>query len=472
MVTRTNNNTGNSSNEDIGRKVLQLEPKYFGPLYKYVVDDNITDADYNGTDLWTTDAQGRRTCVKDSGITSNFVDAFSMRVANAVSKSFNKQDNLLEAETETLRISIVHETAAVSGRSICLRKTLPTVRMTAQSMIDDDYCPREIINLLTNCILTNLNFVIGGEPGAGKTEAAKFFSQYVPLEQRVITIEDSPEWHYKKLNPGHDCVEMRVYDGFTYAEAIKTCLRQNPKWIMLSEARSIEAKYLIEAWSTGVHGVTTIHTDSIKKIPSRLLNMMANREDADRLENDIYGYANIVFVVRRKAMPDGTQHRYIEEMGFLYLDENNRKCVTTLMKDGKVVNVDIPEAIMYKLRRAGIDKPFENKIIDGMIGNEFTFDTSTFVAPVISHDAIDKDVDNTESENVKADKPKVETKVEATVSQPVEQPAPVKAVPRPIVKPEPVRAKEAARVVPTPVVKSDVRRPQQQRVIRPMTKTI
>lgn len=352
------------------RDVLDLKPEYFGPIWKYIKDDSITDVDFNGTDLWITDVQNRRIKIQNSGITPEFVNAFSQRVANQVSKPFNKMNNLLEAETETLRISILHETAAVSGRSICLRKSLPTVRMTAASILRDEYMPRPILNLLTNCIESKMNFVIGGEPGAGKTEAAKFFTQFIPPEQRVITIEDSPEWHFREINPGHDCVEMRVNDDFPYAKAIKTCLRQNPKWIMLSEARSVEAKFLIESWSTGVNGVTTIHTDDIRKIPSRLLNMMANRDDADRLENDVYDFVNVAFLVRRKQMLDGTAHRYIDQMGFLYHDDEKNKRIMMLVKNGEMVADEIPNDIRFRLERAGIENPFENADIDRLVGGD------------------------------------------------------------------------------------------------------
>lgn len=355
--------------------MLVLEPKYFGPFWKYIENDDITDVDFNGVDLWITDTKNRRIKIENAGVTPAFINAFSQRVANQVSKPFNKMNNLLEAETDTLRISILHESAAVSGRSLCLRKSLPTVRITAKSIIRDAYMPRPILNLLTNCIRAKMNFVIGGEPGAGKTEAAKFFTQFIPEEQRVITIEDSPEWHFAEINPGHDCVEMRVNDDFSYAKAIKTCLRQNPKWIMLSEARSVEAKFLIEAWSTGVNGVTTIHTDDIRKIPSRLLNMMANRDDADRLENDIYDFVNVAFLVRRKQMLDGTSHRYIDQMGFLYRDENKENKVMMLVKNGEMVSDELPFDISFRLSRADIGNPFECAAIDRLIGDKFAYTT-------------------------------------------------------------------------------------------------
>jgi pilus assembly protein CpaF len=368
---------------DARRDALTLTPDNYGPLWRYVSNDDITDADFNGTDLWVTDAAGRRTQVSDHGITSAFVRAFSQRVANKVSKPFNKMHPLLEAETSTLRISILHESAAVSGRSICLRKSLANVRMTPASIIADSYMPREVMNLLVNCIRARMNVVIAGGPGAGKTELAKFLTQYIPDDERVITIEDSPEWHYREINPGHDCVEMRV-DGvestkdakFTYSDAIKTCLRQNPKWIMLSEARGEEAKWLITSWSTGVNGVTTFHTDDIRKIPSRLIAMMNDRNDAERMEADIYDFVNVAILVRRKAMPDGTQHRYIDQLGFLYRDLDGAHGVAQLVKDGRLVSEKLPEDTALRLERAEIDHPFECAAIDHQVGDTYTHPAS------------------------------------------------------------------------------------------------
>lgn len=354
------------------REALTLSAASYGPLWKYVVDDSVTDADFNGTDLWITDVDGRRTQVVDHGITMDFVRAFSQRVANQVSKPFNKMHPLLEAETSTLRISALHETAAVSGRSICLRKSLPNVRINAASMLETEYIPREILNLLVNCVLAKMNFVIGGEPGAGKTELAKFLTQFIPREQRVITIEDSPEWHFKEINPGHDCVEMRVTKEFDYSAAIKTCLRQNPKWIALSEARGEEAKWLITSWSTGVNGVTTIHTDDIRKIPARLIAMMNDRNDAERMISDIYDFVNVAILVRRKAMADGTSKRYVDQMGFLYRD-GDKEGVMQLVRNGKFVSDELPEDIRFRLARAGAAEPFENVVLDAQIGNAFRY---------------------------------------------------------------------------------------------------
>lgn len=82
--------------------------------------------------------------------------------------------------------------------------------MNIERMLEESYCPERILQLLMNCVLAGMNFVFGGEPGAGKTECAKFFMQFIPREERVITIEDSLEIHYRDINPGADAVELRV----------------------------------------------------------------------------------------------------------------------------------------------------------------------------------------------------------------------------------------------------------------------
>ncbi|MGN0481959.1 MAG: ATPase, T2SS/T4P/T4SS family [Lachnospiraceae bacterium] len=334
-----------------------MTEEFFGPFWPYVEKKEITDIDFNGTQLWVRDLQGNRWEVKDHGVTPQFIEQFTHRIANKVSKPFNRVYNLLEAETKTLRISIVHESAAVSGRSICIRKAPPYLRMNAKDALRQKYCSREMLMLLANCVKARMNLVFCGEPGVGKTECAKFFSQFIPAEDRVITIEDSLEWHYKEINPGKDCVELQVKEGFEYQKAIKTSLRQNPKWIMLSEARSTEVKALMECWSTGVRGFTTLHTDDVRKIPDRILNMMESRTDAERMENDVYTYVDVGILLRMKADADGRQYRYIDQICF-YTRQNFQNEITMIASDGELVEKNLPPEVERKLSRAGIGDAF------------------------------------------------------------------------------------------------------------------
>lgn len=347
---------------------IRVNAEAFGPLYPYIVNPEITDIDYNGEDLWIVTTDNRR-CKIDAAkesMTSSFLEQFAGRIANEVSRGFNQMENVLEAETETLRITIVHESVAVSGRSFSIRKSLPAVRFSPSEAVAEEYCSREMLQLLVNCVLAKMNFVFCGEPAAGKTECAKFFSQFIPANEKVITIEDNPEWHYRQINPGKDCVELKINARLDYSKAIKTCLRLNPNWMMLSEVRSREAKSLIECWSTGIKGFTTIHTDDVRKIPDRLLNMMENRLDAQRLVNDIYAFVDVGILLRKKENPrDGRMHRYIDQICFFYRKgEDNR--IALIARDGRLQKADLPEEVMERFRREGITKPLECSMIEQM----------------------------------------------------------------------------------------------------------
>lgn len=331
----------------------------FGVFWKYIENPTVTDIDYNGKSLWITDFEKGRYRVEEE-ITESFLSAFTHNIANSVNKQFNNANKVLEADTRELRISILHESVTSGGISICIRKSPPLIRNTIQGMIKSGYCPEKILHLLINCVLAKMNFVFGGEPGAGKTECAKFFMQFIPAEERVITVEDSYEIHYADINPEADAVELRVSRGFDYTDAIKACLRQDMKWLMLSEARSVEVTSLLEQWSTGVKGFTTIHLDDLRKLPDRIQNMMDNVNDADRMENRIYRYVNVGILIRKIGNPDGSIRRYIDQLCF-YTREEHKNKIYMIMKDGEIISEELPKDIQQMFKYAGIDNPYHCK---------------------------------------------------------------------------------------------------------------
>lgn len=339
-------------------ETITFEPteEQFGVFWKYIKMPEVTDVDYNGTQLWITDLKRGRYRVREK-ITESFIDAFTHTISNCINKQFNNANRVLEADTRELRISIIHDSAAVSGISICIRKSPCIVRNRISNMIQEQFCQEEVLHLLINCVHARMNFVFGGEPGAGKTECAKFFMQFIPKEDRVITIEDSLEIHYPEISPGADAVELRIGPGFTYTDAIKACLRQNPKWLMLSEARSVEVTSLLEQWSTGVNGFTTIHLDDLRKLPDRILNMMDNVNDADRMENRIYQYVNVGILIRCITLQDGSSRRYIDQLCFFSRQEE-RNQTYLIVKDGVLVSGEFPDDIILKFQYAGIENPF------------------------------------------------------------------------------------------------------------------
>ena len=113
----------------------------------------------------------------------------------------------------------------------------------------------------------------------------------------------------------------------------------------------------MECWSTGVRGFTTLHTDDVRKIPDRILNMMENRLDAERMENDVYTYVDVGVLLRIKKDARGKRYRYIDQVCF-FSREQARNEITMMVVDGQTQTHDLPIEVEKKMRQAGIKNGF------------------------------------------------------------------------------------------------------------------
>lgn len=328
----------------------KLQEKHFGALWKYVKEDEITNIDWDSGQLWIKYADRVRQKVEDAEITEKFIENFSLNVANHESRPFTPLDYLLSAETDTLRITFVHEAFSTSGRSMSIRKSLPKLRFTPVEALTNGYCQKETMHLLVNCVHAGYNFVFCGEPGKGKTEAAKFFSSFIRDYEKVITVEDLREWHYREINPGKDCIEFKVTRPEEYAEALAIALRMNPEWIMVAETRSREVRYLMESWSNGVSSMTTLHVDDARKIPDRILNMLETREDADRIVNQIYADVGVGVLMEEEEIENGKTRHVISQVCFYYR-EQEKNGYALVVEDGVLHPERMPEFLAERIRR-------------------------------------------------------------------------------------------------------------------------
>lgn len=343
-------------------KGFTVKAEDFGPLMEYVKDETITDIDFNGTSLWITDIYNRHWKDTKLNISSAFIRRLAQTIANSDAKEFNQKHPCLEAETDDLRISILHNSVAQTGTTLCIRKTPKKERIKEKEAIENNYCSYEVLSLLANCIKAHMNIVICGEPRAGKTECAKFISGFIPRGERVITIEDVMEWHYKALHPDADVIEMKVNSDFDYSDGIIASLKQNPRWLMIAETRGKEVKNLIQSFTTGVNGITTLHTDDVRKIPSRIVNMADDSLTAKRMENNVYEFVDVGILISMVPNKDGGFDRRIDEIAFFSNDNENNKCCV-MVEGGDIYRATIPDKIKSKFKLAGIKNIYDSELI-------------------------------------------------------------------------------------------------------------
>lgn len=344
--------------------ITLLKDENYGELLEFIKDINVTDINWNGMTLWIDDIEKGR-YMSDLVLTPEFVESFAIRISNIANRTFNKYNPKLEAETEELRITIVHDSVSHTGTCISIRKTPAIKRIEFEKSINSgDYCTREMADFISNCVKAKLNIVVCGLPGVGKTELLKYLTNYIQPRDRVITIEDTLELHYSKINVGYDCLEFKVDDKtFTYVDAIKESLRLLPQWVLLSEARSTEVRYLIESLSTGAKCLTTLHTDDVTKVPDRIKNMIGQTADLDTIEDQIYEFLDIAILVDKEIITedDGTEkiRRYISQIAMFSRENKENECILVLDKGEKQKNIEIPKGLLYRFSLAGIENPFE-----------------------------------------------------------------------------------------------------------------
>jgi pilus assembly protein CpaF len=303
----------------------------FGFLSSLIEDPLITDINYNGRQLWVDHLQKGRYVIEQLP-DSSFFEQLGFKFANFVNLPFNAVHPVVEAETDQLRISIIHSSVS-SQISISIRKTPAVLRLTPALLKKQRYAPSWLLALLAKWVVMKCNIIVSGLPGAGKTELLKYLMQYIDPAQRVITIEDTCEIRYRDLFPNSDSVSLKVSDRFDYCTAIKTCLRQRPDWMLVSEVRSHEIVSLLQSVSTGASLLSTIHASSAKAIPLRILHMFPGVE----LSNDvllmmIYDTLDIGIHVEASITKKGIR-RYIREVVCYSADEGEPRMINVYKID-------------------------------------------------------------------------------------------------------------------------------------------
>lgn len=334
---------------------LSLNDEEFGPILPFVHDDLVTDINYNGRSLWIDHLEKGRYQVEDSGITDAWILQFVQKLSNKMNVQCNKSQPFLEAETDTLRVSVLHEAVTNTGFSVSIRKTPPIRRLSYQKMLKDQYCEKNVEAFLANAVKSGFNIVVCGLPGTGKTEFVKYLTKYIPPHEKVITIEDNLEIRYASINPDKDCVEIKVREDFTYDQAIRLSMRQLPTWVLIAETRSKEVTELLKALSTGTHCLTTLHTDTVRKVPERIRNM-----SPDVHVNDVYMFIDIAVLIKAEIKAGQKIRRYIAEVGLIYHNvETGQNRIIMIYDNGKFSDEQLPDDVKMKFRDHGITDPFQ-----------------------------------------------------------------------------------------------------------------
>lgn len=176
------------------------------------------------------------------------------------------------------RVNIVLEPVALDGSAISIRK-FPEHPIDMEQLIRMGSLTEEAAKLLKLLVCAGYNIFISGGTGSGKTTFLNALSQYIPREERIITIEDSAEL---QLMDKPNLVRLETRNAntegvvpITIRDLIRTALRMRPERIVVGECRGAEALDVLQAMNTGHDGsLSTGHANSCRDMLSRLETMV------------------------------------------------------------------------------------------------------------------------------------------------------------------------------------------------------
>lgn len=298
----------------------------FGPLKKYLDEDDITDVSYsNNGQLWLKSLSKGIYKADAQDVNNAVVEKLAFQCANMMGKTFNMAHPFLDAESAELRLNFVHDSIAKNGIALLMRKTPAKIRLKKDKILEEKYITEEIHDFLIKCVEGHCNIIISGETGSGKTEFLKYLASHTKENEKLITIEDTLELHLDKIFPGRDIVAMKTNNIASYSDVLVTCMRQNPRWILLSEVRSAEAVMAVRnSISSGHYILSTIHADKAESIPNRMYSLLETNIDIDQFLKSVYRYVQLGVHIR--GYQDKETNRFVREVCEVcefYVDEDN-----------------------------------------------------------------------------------------------------------------------------------------------------
>jgi pilus assembly protein CpaF len=196
-----------------------------------------------------------------------------------VNRTVNQSSPIVDARLpDGSRVNVVLPPASLSGPALTIRK-FPERPMSMDDLISKESLSKESAELLKSLVIAGYNIFIGGGTGSGKTTFLNALAAYIPLNERVITIEDSAELQIPSI-PNLVSMETRNANTesrgeITIRDLIRTSLRMRPNRIIVGEVRGAEALDMLQAMNTGHDGsLSTGHANSSADMVSRLETMV------------------------------------------------------------------------------------------------------------------------------------------------------------------------------------------------------
>ena len=291
---------------------LMAEVLGYGPIEEFLRDPTITEIMVNGYrdifierggKLFKTDKRFR-----DDGHFNRIIQKIVGQVGRRVDESSPYVDARLP---DGSRVNVILPPVSVRGGALTIRK-FSAEPFTAQDLIEFQTLTKRASDFLEACVKGRLNILVSGGTGTGKTTTLNVISNYIPSDERVVTIEDAAElklWHEHLVSLEYRPPNIEGKGEVTIRDLVRNALRMRPDRIIVGEIRGGEALDMLQAMNTGHDGsLSTVHANSPRDVLSRVETMvlMAGMDLPVRAIREQVSRA-IHLIVHQGRLPDGSR---------------------------------------------------------------------------------------------------------------------------------------------------------------------
>lgn len=284
-----------------------------GPLEELLADTTVTEIMVNGCDMIYVEKAGKLT-LSNVSFTSNLqLRNVIERIVSPLGRRIDERTPYVDARLpDGSRVNAIIEPLSIDGPAVTIRK-FPAERITDKDYVERfGSMTRQMMDFLHICVEQGLNIIISGGTGSGKTTLLNVMSSFIPVNERIVTVEDAAELQLKQEHVVRLETRPANLEGtgeISIRDLIRNSLRMRPDRIVVGECRDGAALDMLAAMNTGHDGsMTTVHANNPREAVARLetLCLMAGMElPAKAIREQIAGAIDLIVQISR--MSDGTR---------------------------------------------------------------------------------------------------------------------------------------------------------------------
>ncbi len=257
---------------------LYNEALLLGPLEDLLADDSVTEIMVNGPDHIYIERAGKLQLSSTTFMDEASVMAIIERIVSPLGRRIDESQPYVDARlADGSRVNAIIHPLSLIGPCITIRK------FSKKPLFDHDLIrfgtlTPEMARFLQVCVLVRKNIIVSGGTGSGKTTLLNVIGNYLPPNERILTIEDAAELrlqqpHLVRLEARPPNIEGK--GAITIRDLVRNALRMRPDRIIVGECRGGEALDMLQAMNTGHDGsLTTVHANAPRDVISRLETMV------------------------------------------------------------------------------------------------------------------------------------------------------------------------------------------------------